>query len=254
MDKTRMPTSELYDALQKVYNHFNTKLFADSLPPVLFTTQRKKNVMGYFACNRWIDTEGMKCSEIAINPSYVGRSTLLELFQTIVHEMVHCWQYEHGTPSRRTYHNREWAQMMEDCGLMPSSTGKPGGKRTGQKISDYPIPGGYFIKECEYLIKSGFTLPWFDRVSLSTSECDTEIMSEIIESLELDEELTAQLTTPLDHLLGEVLLETDTVTSPPARTKTRYTCDSCSLNVWGKPGLAISCDDCELTLTENIEQ
>jgi hypothetical protein len=31
-------------------------------------------------------------------------------------------------------------------GLMPSSTGKPGGARVGQKMSDYPITGGLFAE------------------------------------------------------------------------------------------------------------
>jgi hypothetical protein len=35
---------------------------------------------------------------------------------------------------------------MEEIGLMPSSTGAPGGKKTGQKMSDYIIPGGVFIE------------------------------------------------------------------------------------------------------------
>jgi hypothetical protein len=33
---------------------------------------------------------------------------------------------------------------------------------------------------------------------------------------------------------------------PPTRVK--YTCPSCEVNVWGKPGLNISCDDCEAAL------
>lgn len=32
--------------------------------------------------------------------------------------------------------------------LMPSDTGRPGGKRTGQKMSDYPIENGAFYLQC----------------------------------------------------------------------------------------------------------
>ena len=42
------PTNELYGSMQVAYDHFNQTLFSGKLPPVLFTTQRKKNVMGYF--------------------------------------------------------------------------------------------------------------------------------------------------------------------------------------------------------------
>jgi predicted SprT family Zn-dependent metalloprotease len=68
---------------------------------------------------------------------------------TIVHEMVHHWQHHLGKPSRSTPHNTEWANKMEAIGLMPSSTGQPGGKRTGHRVADYILPGGAFIKACE---------------------------------------------------------------------------------------------------------
>jgi hypothetical protein len=55
------------------------------------------------------------------------------------------WQHEHGEKkSRRGYHNAEWGSKMESVGLMPSSTGKPGGNKTGAKMSDYVIEGGPF--------------------------------------------------------------------------------------------------------------
>jgi len=52
---------------------------------------------------------------------------------------------------------------MEAVGLMPSSTGKPGGARTGQKMNDYPIAGGPFEKACKSLMAKRFKLSWYDR-------------------------------------------------------------------------------------------
>ena len=74
------PTQELYNALDLAYQHFNQSLFNGTLPPVLFTTQRQHGVMGYFAPERWAGTAGNTCHEIAINPSYVGRAVLIEVF------------------------------------------------------------------------------------------------------------------------------------------------------------------------------
>ena len=34
---------------------------------------------------------------------------------------------------------------MQEIGLMPSQTGLPGAKTTGQQMSDYPIPAGAFL-------------------------------------------------------------------------------------------------------------
>ncbi|NQY17292.1 hypothetical protein [Alteromonas mediterranea] len=46
------PTNELYAPLIKAFDHFNRALFNNELPPVIFTVQRKKNVMGFFAAKR----------------------------------------------------------------------------------------------------------------------------------------------------------------------------------------------------------
>ena len=124
--KFMSPTHELYTPLINAFNHFNKTLFGGDLPPVIFTLQRKKNVMGFFAAKRWGNVRGELCSEISINPSYFANCRLIEIFQTLVHEMVHAWQYHFGHPSEGHYHNREWAQKMMDIGLMPSDTGEPG--------------------------------------------------------------------------------------------------------------------------------
>lgn len=60
--------------------------------------------------------------------------------------MCHLWQHVFEKPSRTGYHNNEWAKKTQAVGLMPSSTGKNGGHITGQKISNYPIEDGVFMK------------------------------------------------------------------------------------------------------------
>jgi hypothetical protein len=60
--------------------------------------------------------------------------------------MVHQEQDHFGKPSRNGYHNKGWGLLMERVGLMPSSTGKPGGKRTGQKVSHYILADGPFAR------------------------------------------------------------------------------------------------------------
>jgi hypothetical protein len=44
--------------------------------------------------------------------------------------------------------------------LHPSSTGEPGGKETGQKVSHYIIPGGAYAQACAKLQATGFQLHW----------------------------------------------------------------------------------------------
>ncbi len=244
------PTKQLYGAMEAAYNHFNECLFGGELPSVLFTTQRKKNVMGYFAFERWVSVEGVRCHEIAINPAYVGRSTLIELLQTLVHEMAHAWQYTCGNPGRRAYHNKEWADKMESMGLMPSSTGAPGGAKTGEKMNDYPIPGGRFIAECEVLISDGFGLPWVDRYAQVDSTPGEAMDRPEIAALELDGESLVRLTQSIDSLIGESAFASPGK-PPKGRIKSRYSCPECNINVWGKPELNLSCTDCDAALVES---
>src|SRR5262245_27281161 len=52
---------------------------------------------------------------------------------------------------------------MDAIGLCPSSTGQPGGQRTGQRMSHYIVSEGPFDQTCTNLLTRGFTLSWHDR-------------------------------------------------------------------------------------------
>jgi hypothetical protein len=49
---------------------------------------------------------------------------------------------------------------MLAIGLMPSDTGAPGGKQTGQQMSHYIIEGGPFDLAANALLAQGFHLNW----------------------------------------------------------------------------------------------
>ncbi|WP_425545071.1 hypothetical protein, partial [Caenispirillum bisanense] len=82
------------------------------------------------------------------------------------------WQHHHGKPGRGRYHNLEWAAKMEALRLMPSDTGAPGGKRTGDSVSDYVIEGGAFEAACMSLLTQDYTLSWPDRFPPRPPEAD----------------------------------------------------------------------------------
>jgi len=50
--------------------------------------------------------------------------------------------------------------MMRQVGLIPSETGKPGGKETGQAVLDYIEEGGRFQRVCQQMLATGFVIPW----------------------------------------------------------------------------------------------
>lgn len=264
------PTNALYQSLQQAYGFFNEALFKNKLPPIIFTVQRKKGVMGYFAPDRWSSIDGKFCHEIAINPAHIGQSRVIEVMQTLVHEMVHCWQYCYGEPGRNCYHNKEWAHKMMDLGLQPSSTGKPGGSIVGQHMSDYPTEDGMFLKACLDLVENhNFQIPWIDRLVTPFefspenlgSYSDTKTLAlenhntaaELNSLLEHQEfsETTKPAAETFLHATYEQLLPKETFiqVAAPQKNKIKYHCDCCGLNVWGKPSIRLLCVDCDKMLS-----
>lgn len=253
------PTDSFYATLQHAFDYFNERLFDGRLPRCLLTVQRE-NSMGFFSPHRWSDPNGATIHELAINPAYFAQINLLEVLQTLVHEQAHLWQQEFGHPSRNGYHNSEWAGKMESIGLMPSSTGQPGGKRCGQKVADYPIRGGLFEQVCLDIVKQGFFLPYIDRlqarkaVRISYQEIAMDQdggIAEGTDNIELSQELDAlaQLTTPLSQVLPGLTTNEEIAATAQKKVKEKYTCPACKVNVWGKSGLDIICGKCNTPFT-----
>jgi len=200
--------------LQAAFDFFNKILFNHQLSDVFITYQRKPRMAGHFAPERYHGRHDAKQSthELALNPdSFVGASDEY-ICQTIVHEMCHLWQHEHGTPASRGYHDKEWGAKMKAVGLYPSSTGKEGGKETGQRMSDYVIPQGRFAIAFKRLAEGGWKLN--------------------LQSLE-----RSKLQSPQGPK------------APKApSSKTKFTCPGCEANVWGKPETNVVCGECELPM------
>ena len=157
------PTQQTYNALDEAYAFFNARLFGGILPPCLITIQRRKGSYGYFSANRFSRASGEEVTdEIAINPTHFKDRTVEDICSTLVRGMVYLWQHHHGTPSQAGYHNTEWAAKMEAVGLIPTTTGKLGGKKTGQKMSHVIAQQGVFQEACRDLVAGGFTIAYVD--------------------------------------------------------------------------------------------
>lgn len=157
------PTEVVSVALMTAYEHFNQELFGDKLHSCLVHLHRKAKSYGYFAGDRFGNAEGtVKVDEIALNPSHFKDRTAEEVLSTLVHEMCHLWQHKYGKARKPGYHDKEWAGMMKDVGLYPSSTGKAGGKETGQRVSHYIIEGGDYAVSVAALLAKGYKLPYVE--------------------------------------------------------------------------------------------
>lgn len=161
------PTKRAYGELMKAYDFFNTRLFASTLPRCLITMQRQNGARGYYSQERFGSfgaRDGEEVTdEIAMNPRYFRSRAIEDTLSTLVHEMVHLWQFRFGNASRRAYHNREFATKMEAIGLITSDTGEPGGRRVGQRMTHYIAPGGPFAVACAELLRRGLTISFADR-------------------------------------------------------------------------------------------
>lgn len=267
------PAIEFYGYLQDAFDFFNEHLYDGVLSSVMFTITRKKNTAGYFRKNGWQAEDGSYVHEIAVNPNSFITSSPLEIYQTLVHEMCHQWQREHGkTDPRKNYHNKEWVDKMLSMGLQPISKN---GKGTGQSVSDTPIVGGKFEELCRQFFIKGYKLNLVDS-SFDNSE-SLKIYNTIIndrlkiyndstssdgdnETLSLanhlttteasnfcsEEVITFNLNAPIAELYdvdAPVQQETPTYTK-----KTAYKCPNCGYKVWGAPNLPIGCLDCHTGL------
>jgi len=160
MNQTVITLKE-YQGFQRAYDFFNRELFSGRLPQVLVTIQRHANTRGYFSPQRFNGrVEKQTVHELALNPdTFTGRTDEM-ILSTLVHEMCHVWQETYGEPSRRGYHNQQWAAKMRAVGLQPSNTGVEGGMETGQAVSHYILPEGRFATAYVKLAQSGLQLHW----------------------------------------------------------------------------------------------
>lgn len=181
------PTLKLAHELETAYAWFNERLFSSKLKNCVILMHRKKGARGYFWANRWRETtapDDVTMHEIALNPDDLKGREVKQILSTLVHEQVHLWQEDFGKPGKRAGHNREWADKMEELGLMPTNTGEPGGKRTGRRVTHYIVEGEEFDLACNELLDTGFTLsciswlqtklrkPKVPRVTVECSQCE----------------------------------------------------------------------------------
>lgn len=152
------PTRRLFDQLSDAFERINLGLFGGQLPPVLIHIQRKGGFGYYSPAEFTAKGEQTRVAGISLNPNHFVRDDKATL-GTLTHEMVHHWQEVAGNGGGR-YHDREWGTKMESIGLVPSSTGQPGGKRTGSRVSHYIVEGGPFDLLADQIIAAGFRIDW----------------------------------------------------------------------------------------------
>ncbi|MEY2117225.1 SprT-like domain-containing protein [Rhodanobacter sp. FW106-PBR-R2A-1-13] len=208
------PTEQAHHELAMAFDVLNQRLFDGELPSCLITLQRSRGFRGFFSANRFIRADAITTHEIAMNPQIFALATLPEVLSELAHSMTHLWAHLHGLQGRRGYHSKGWADRMEALGLMPSSTGRPGGKRTGEKVEHYIIEGGAFEAAVEALVSQGFKITWLDRVASPWLEDETATSAERERQL-----LGSQLLGRMGLLVSQGGEEDDELTDVPGGEK-----------------------------------
>ncbi|MDR2784639.1 MAG: SprT-like domain-containing protein [Treponema sp.] len=228
-----MITTVQFKTLDDLYKFYNEALFGGMLADCIVNMSRHNGTFGFFAAGRWMaEGKGEKnlAHEISLNPDYLDRPDI-EWHATFVHEMVHLWQQDFGHPSRAAYHNKEWAWKMDEVGLVPSDTGEPGGKKTGQNMHHYINPAGAFKKTFERL-----TIETLEALRLKYLPAYPHPEPAKRRRRAVSGEDPEQGAAGVKEGGEEETIEIYT-------SKKKYTCP-CGNNVWGKPGLNIVCGEC----------
>lgn len=233
------PTRELWAAYRGMFLFFNRALFGGGLREPVLNFSRAAKSNGFFAPERW-NRDGdpkAKVHEISINPDTLNERDLKSIASTLVHEMVHLWQRDHGKPARRGHHDKQWAAKMDEVGLVPSHTGLPGGRRTGVHMTHFIQEGGAFAKAWAKMTaaEGGAGLPW-------RSGMPSFAMTVGLGGGAGQEEGAAG---------GSVAIPAGEAPKKKDPSKVKYTCaGECKANVWGKVGLRLRCGDCDEAFKE----
>ena len=231
-----MITTVQFRTLDELYSYYNKALFGGALADCIVNMSRHSGTFGFFSAKRWKTEEnGEKrlVHEISLNPDHLDRP-FVEWHSTLVHEMVHLWQEDMGHPSRAAYHNKEWAYKMEAVGLVPTDTGAPGGKKTGQHMTHYANPEGEFLKA-------------FNGLTAETLEA---LRLKYLPAYSLPEPAKRKRRGGDDEGGSDEEGAEGGADEPGAyNSKKKYSCP-CGVNVWGRPGLRLVCGECGAAFQE----
>ena len=224
------PTLELAENLQFVTDRINRVLFGGALPDRIVTYNRRAGAKGYFRSDAFQERDGRIVDQIALNPTFIAVTDPYEVLRSITRLCMRQWREkicaraQRGRPGTPGYCDRHWAREMARIGLQPSSTGEPGGRKTGYNIGDYVIEGGPFDLLAREMLIAGEDLAWHDSRS-SVAE-------------ELGPSMAAGSKGSGGRRHGK----------HRRQTRAKFTCPKCALNAYAKRSAKLICGTCRLAM------
>ena len=195
--------------LNKVFDLLNAEFFENTLSRPTITIQSTPKAYGHFSLrdDTWVSKIG-ETHEINIGAGTLARP-IEEVTATLLHEMVHYWNYENGIQdcSRgNTYHNRQFKAAAEAHGLNVAHSDKYGWSHT--------TPSDSLL---DFILENGLT-----DILISRNEY------------------------PSFHITGTGAHSgTDNATPPRTSSTRKYICPCCGNSVRATKAVNIACMDCD---------
>lgn len=238
------------EELGRLYDFLNKEFFESALSKPVITImpeERKRHdvrVLGWFTEYKvWSEKSGERAYELNVTADYADRS-LLDIAETLLHEMAHQFAREHNIDdcSRSgTYHNKNFAQIASEHGLVAKKSEKYGFSETrltseaAQRITSFEFG--------EELIYRRQTL-------------DQDEVLDLIEK-QVPEDTTDRETVIQNMYLGlcEGKLKVTKDGIKPKQSSTRkYICPGCGMSVRATRVVNVKCGDCDMTLQCNMDR
>ena len=126
--------AEIVACLYQHVDQMRTEFFAGHLPEVVLSFDvTDKRTLGHYHLRR--NGLGVRWA-VNLNPVHFARP-LYHIVATLLHELAHAWQHEHGTPSKPPHHNKEFREKCEAFGVPTDEGGHDLGVRHGSPFEAY---------------------------------------------------------------------------------------------------------------------
>lgn len=239
MTEENKTTVEIYTKFQVAVEWIERRFFLDKGKYTFPKTVMAINTNCKYCVTAFVSPEGLydtqkneKIQYLAINPKYLNRD-IGSILATLCHELCHTYENAYIHIPRGGYHDKQWAELMSDCGLEAMFLNK-----SKTSVSTKIKEGGLFEVFVKDFIDS-FGEDYFNIVAYSPEiEHKTKVKLGLIDS-----DITEDDGIPKADNANKEIKKYN-------RNKVKYVCPSCEAKVWGKTGLHIFCSDCDCDFEE----
>jgi len=126
--------AEIVAFLYEQVDLMRAELFDGKVPEVVLSFDvTDRRTLGHYHLRR--NGLGVRWA-LNLNPIHLARP-VYEVLATLLHELSHAWQHEHGSPSKPPHHNKEFRDRCEAFGIPTDEGGHDHGVRHGSPFEDY---------------------------------------------------------------------------------------------------------------------